>query len=806
MPHPLGSKAGARLYRTGDIATYLPDGSIQFVGRADHQVKVRGYRIELGEIEAVLERQDCVRQSVVLAREDTPGDKQLVAYVVPARSHSPTSRELRHALAKKLPSYMIPAHFVSLGEFPRTPNGKIDRNALHEPGCNRLDMSSGYSPPTTSEEVLLADIVAKVLRLEKIGIHDNFLELGGESLKFGQIAARIRDRWQVNIPLASVFDNPTVAGLWRVMAVSERCERDAEHSAISKLSRAQVLPLSFAQERIWFLHQLSPDNLAYNFQSTIRFRGPLDFAALERALNEIVSRHECYRTVFKVVDGEPAQIIQPPRAFRLPIVDLSDRPANGREDAAKAWCDEAFQHRFDLARLPLVRWTLLRFDENEHLLVHLEHHLVHDGWSFNVFLRELVALYNAYAHGAPSPLPELPVQFADFASWQRRWMKGKTAKQQLAYWRERLETVPPLFELPGCGARPDIQSFRGTSLRPELPLELCDALRALSRQEGSTLFITMLAGFIAFLHSQTGEPDIAVGTFFANRRTQESEDLIGMILNNVVIRASPQSNPTFRELVKDVRRLVLEAADNQDVPFNQVVDAVKPPRDLRYNPLFQVVFSFHDEPMTEQEIAGINVEITPVISNGSAKFDLGVIGIPHSSQQLGLRQGCKQDGLTMIWEYNTDLYDTAAISQMADSYMSLLGAMVANPDQRISGRTKSEEAERHVTTPDGMVDRRLPTAPGRRRRDGSPSHMAPETIMEEQIAGVWEDVLLVDEMGVRDNFFEFGGNSLLALKVVARIRAAFGLQLSIASLFKHPTVAQLAEHLSKETDRVTFDL
>jgi non-ribosomal peptide synthetase component F/acyl carrier protein len=521
-----------------------------------------------------------------------------------------------------------------------------------------------------------------------------------------------------------------------------------------------------------------------------------------------VRRHECYRTTFAVVDDEPVQIIHPTRAFTLPTVDLSDRPLDRREAAARAWCDEEFQHRFDLPRLPLVRWALLRFNDNENLLVHMEHHLVHDGWSFNVFLRELVELYNAYTQDAPSPLPELPIQFADFASWQRRWMKGKLAEQQLAYWRKKFASIPPILELPDRGARPTIQSFRGMSLRPEIPLDLCNSLRGLSREEGGTLFMTMLAGFITLLHHYTGESDIAIGTFFANRRANESENLIGMILNNVVIRASLQTNRTIRELVKDVRGLVFEAENNQDVPFNQVVDAVKPKRSLSYNPLFQVMFSFHDEPMTEQEIPGMKVEITPVISNGSAKFDLGVIGIPHSSQQLGLRQGSKQDGLTMIWEYNTDLFDAVTIGHMIDHYKSLLRAMVANPDQRISDLTTSDNAERHLSIGNSKskVGRRMSATSDPSRRDGGPNYVAPKTVIEEHVASVWAEVLSIDEVGVHDNFFEIGGHSLLAVRAITRLRAAFGVELSIASLFEHPTVAEFAQQLAKQSGLVTLSL
>ncbi len=693
LPHPLDPESGRRLYRTGDLARYRPDGTLEHLGRVDFQVKVRGFRIELGEIEFALDRQNSVRQAVVLAREDVPGDKRLVAYVIAAQGHAPTSRELRDQLMTTLPDYMVPGLFVFLEAFPLTPNGKVDRKALPVPDPARPELTEDYLAPRNEPEKRLAALWSEVLRVEKIGVKDNFFELGGDSLKVAQVATRVRDAFKVDMPLRAMFEHPTVARLVPVIEATPARAPGLEELPIAEVSRAEPIPLSFSQERVWFIHQLNPDNLAYNFQSTIRFQGALDVAALERALGEILRRHEIYRTTFPMVDGVPVQIVHPTEAFTLPVVDLSGQPEDRRAAAAQDWFDKEFQRRFDLTRLPLVRWTLLRFSESDQTLVHMEHHLVHDGWSFNMFLCELVELYKAFTAGEHSPLANLPVQFAEFATWQRQWMQGAVSDHQLAYWKEKFATIPPVLELPIKGARPATQSFRGTSLRPEIPLALCNDLRALSRQEGSTLFMTMLAGFIALLHRYSGEPDVPVGTFFANRRARESESLIGMILNNVVIRASLESNPTVRDFMAQVRDLVLEAANVQDIPFHRVVESVQPKRDMSYNPLFQVMFSFHDEPMPEEGLPGLDVALTPVISNGSAKFDLGVIGIPHSAQQLGLPQGCDRDGLTMIWEHNTDLFETAAIARMVEHYKILLAAMVADPDQRISELALSSAAE-----------------------------------------------------------------------------------------------------------------
>jgi amino acid adenylation domain-containing protein len=694
VPNPFDSTRGSRLYRTGDLVKVRTnDGELEHMGRLDFQVKVRGFRIELGEIEAALEQVESVRQAVVLVHEEASGDKRLVAYIQARKACAPSNRELRKAIATSLPDYMVPGYYVSLNDFPLTPNGKIDRNALPAPAALRPELTEEYLAPRNDDERKLAEIWAEVLRVEKVGVNDDFFELGGDSLKVAQIATRVRDVFTVDMSLRSMFENPTVKGLLPAITASPSTGAGMRELPISIISRDGDIPLTFSQERVWFLHQLNPRNLAYNFISTLEFRGKLDVRAVERALEEILRRHESYRTTFPAVDGKPVQLIHPATNYSLPIIDLANKPAIDQEAVASAWSQEEYQHRFDLARLPLVRWHLIRYSDDRNVLVHMEQHLVHDGWAFNLFVREFTALYQAYSEGKTSPLEEPAIQLADFATWQHAWMQGEVLADQLEYWKKKFSTVPPVLQLPTRGARPATQTFRGSSLRPEIPLPICNGLRALSREEGGTLFMTMLAAFFALLHRYTGESDVAVGTFFANRRVSASESVIGMILNNVVIRATLENNPTVRELMKQVRDVVLEDAAYQDVPFDRVVDAVQQKRDLSSNPLFQVMFSFHDEPMPEQALPGLDVSITPVISNCSSKFDLGVIGIPHSAQKLGLPQGSKEDGLTMIWEHNTDLFDTATIERMVEHYKALLAGMVENPDRRISELPLASRAE-----------------------------------------------------------------------------------------------------------------
>ena len=693
IAHPLDDAYGDKLYRTGDLARFWDAGNLEHLGRVDFQVKVRGFRIELGEIEAALEQQSSVCQAVVMAREDVPGEKRLVGYIVTATGETASARELRNAIGETLPDYMVPGILVTLDRFPLTPNGKVDRKALPAPDNQRPDMGDAYVAPRGKNEETLARIWAEVLRIDSVGVQDNYFDLGGDSLKVAQIATRVRESFEINVPIRAMFEHPTVAGLMTVIEGLEVSDDDPVELPIRRVPRDRPLPLSFAQERVWFIHQLNPENLAYNFQSSIRLTGALNVAALERSLDEIVRRHEAYRTTFPTIDGRPTQRIHPHKPFSLPLVDLSKLPADEREKAWQEWCDVDFQKTFDLRKLPLVEWTLFRFGQSDHVIIHKEHHTVHDGWAFNLFVMELVELYAAFSEGRSSPLPELEVQFADFAAWQHEWTQGAVAAEQLAYWKKRLSSIPPVLQLPTKGPRPVQQSFKGAAPRAEVPIPLVNDLRALSRQEDATLFMTMLGGFVALLHRYTGEPDVAVGTFFANRRLRESESLIGMILNNVVIRVALEKDPTVRELISQVKDVLLESANYQDVPFDRVVEAVQPRRDLSHNPLFQVMFSFHDEPMPERILPGLDVKLTPVLSNHSAKFDLGVIGIPHSAQVLGLPRASENDGLTMVWEHSTDLFELSTINRMIEHYEGLLEAMVQNPDQRISELPLGTKAE-----------------------------------------------------------------------------------------------------------------
>jgi amino acid adenylation domain-containing protein len=694
IPNPWSDTPGARLYRTGDLARHRADGSIEFVGRIDSQVKIRGFRVEPGEIETALAAHPAVRQVVVVPRGDAPDDKMLVCYLVPAAEAAPTPKELRAFLGARLPAQMVPSLFVTLETLPLTPNGKVDLAALPEPGRARPGLETARVDARAPEEADLAAIWSEVLHVDAPGVHDDFFDLGGHSLAATQVVARVREVFGVDLPLAAVFDKPTISALAERIAMG----RQREQTVVQATPRGRDLPLSTAQERVWFLQQLDPSNRSYHFQATLRLRGDLDVTALERSLEEIVRRHEILRTTFPAVDGRPIQSIHPAAPLHLPLIDFEALGAQEPEAAAQGFIEDELRQPFDLTRLPLVRWTLLRLRAREHILLHVEHHLVHDGWSLNVLLGEIAALYRAFAAGRPSPLPEPEIQFADFAHRQRRWLKTGVAEGQIAYWKRRLAGCPVLLDLPRDHPRPAVQRYRGTACRIELPSSLCAVLRGFSRREGVTLFMTLLAALQTLLRRYSGQDDFCIGSGIANRRWRETEGMIGMVINTVALRADLSGNPTFRELLARTRRTTLEAYDHQDVPFDSVVEALQPARDLSHNPIFQVMLGFHDSPLKPLDLPGLEVELLEALSNGSSKFDLNLTVIPRAEQRPGPPSARMLEGITLIWEYNTDLFDAATVDRMIVHFRTLLEGILERPDRRIADLPLFGEAERRTLT------------------------------------------------------------------------------------------------------------
>ncbi|HBK22674.1 MAG TPA: non-ribosomal peptide synthetase [Planktothrix sp. UBA10369] len=684
-----------RLYKTGDLGEYLTDGNLEYLGRIDHQVKINGFRIELGEIETVILQHYQVSQTIVIDREDTLGNKSLVAYIVPHSTEEKLTANLQQFLKNQLPGYMIPGAFVILEKLPLSPNGKVDRHALPLP-----NLETAFTAPRNEQEAILAEIWRKVFGLEKIGVDDNFFQLGGHSLIATQILSRIRDILQVEISFEKLFEHPTINSLSEVITQQKKVEKPSSFTQIKPISRQGYLPVSFAQERVYFIEQLAPSVTAYQFQEILLIQGNLDIPILEKSLSEIIRRHEIFRTTFPAVAGKLAQVIHPPAAVKLPIIDLQTIPKDQQEKAVENLKNKSVHKPFNISQLPLIHWTLLKLSEQDWQLIHVEHHLVHDGWSFNLFLKELITLYKAFAQGQPSPLSEPILQFADFAHWQREWAQSESAKAQIDYWHQKLAGMPPLLELPYDRPRPTEQTYNGGMVRVDLPLEICQPLRNLGRQEGVTLFMSMFAVFLTQIYRYTGQEDICVGSGVANRRLRETEELIGMIVNNIVLRTNLAGNPTFRELLKQVRQVTLEGYAHEDVPFDKVVEVLKPVRHLSYNPLFQVMFSFHDAQLPDLSLPGLTIKQNEAVSNYSAKFDLDIVVIPRSEQRVGRHssadiQDVETAGITMVWEYNSDLFDHATIERMVTDYQTLLAGILVNPHQHLSQYSLLTENQRH---------------------------------------------------------------------------------------------------------------
>jgi amino acid adenylation domain-containing protein/non-ribosomal peptide synthase protein (TIGR01720 family) len=693
------SVVGGRLYKTGDLARYLPDGNIEYLGRIDNQVKLRGFRVEPGEIEAALSQHPAVSGCVVDVREDARGEKQLVAYIVPRDWRievgdledsnlqplfSNLQKELRSFLKQRLPDYMVPSAFVLLDALPLTPSGKIDRSALHFPDTE--DASSGLVAPRTPTEAILANLWADVLGKPQIGIHASFFELGGHSLLATQLISRVRGAFRIELPLRVVFEAPTIAELAERIESARQAAAGIQLPPILAVARDGELPLSFGQQRLWFLDQLEPGSPLYNIPDAVRLTGPLNVDALRRGLHEIVRRHEVLRTTFVTVDGRPRQVIAPADASGVTpeIVDLRAASEADREEEAQRLAGAEARAPFDLTRGPLLRAKLLQLADEDYIALLTMHHIVSDGWSSGLLIRELAALYDAFANGRPSPLPELAIQYADFAHWQRAWLRGEALEAQLGYWKRQLGNAPEILNLPTDRPRPAIQSYRGAHCDFALPQRLSEQLAALSRQEGATLFMTLLAAWQVLLHRYSGQDDICVGTPIANRNRAEIESLIGFFINTLVLRADLSGTPTFRDLLSQVRETALGAFAHQDVPFELIVDAVQPERNLSHTPLFQVMFIL-------QNMASGRAGAAPLSSLAPRPLETDS-GISNFDLTLAIEEG--PHGLRGALEYSSDLFDRATIERMIRHLQTLLEGIVADPDQPVDRLPLLSEAER----------------------------------------------------------------------------------------------------------------
>jgi acyl carrier protein len=677
VPDAFGPVPGMRLYRTGDLARYQEDGNIEFLGRIDDQVKVRGFRIELGEIETVLAEHPDVRTALVLVNEDSTNDKRLIAYVVPQlpadvapdRSYELTSRLAQH-LREKLPAYMVPAAFVLLEEMPLSPNGKLNRRLLPAPDENGLVASQTYVGPRTLTEQALVEIFKLVLKVESVGVYDNFFELGGHSILATQVVSRIREQFDAELPLRSFFSSPTVAGVAEIIDSSARSS--GQGSPIKPVSRVGPFPLSFAQQRLWLTHQSSAGSTAHNTPVAIRLSGSLDVEVLRRALTQIVRRHEILRTTFAEIDGEPQQIIAAPSEVNLPLDDLSNFGVEEREAALRRRIDNA--EPFDLSRGPLLKAEVLKMADEEHVLILNMHRIIADRWSSGVLVKEVGTLYGAFVAGRESPLAELPIQYADYAVWQREQMQGDVLEELLDYWRVQLAGAPSVLELPAVYSHTPEQMFI-QSVPFALTAKLTEALKDISQREGATLFMTLLACWQLFLACYTGQDDIVVGSPIANRTRARVEDLIGLFANTLILRANVSGDLTFVELLRRVREVCLGAYAHQDLPFEVLAEELQ---SERRSPLYQVQFELREVPQ-EFNVPELKLSAIPIVL-AEANVDLTLSMVESNGVLSG------------EFIYSQNLF-SETILRMEQQWRVLLETIVDDPECPIAALAIATEEE-----------------------------------------------------------------------------------------------------------------
>ncbi|HUK89307.1 MAG TPA: amino acid adenylation domain-containing protein [Blastocatellia bacterium] len=681
-PNEFAGHAGSRIYRTGDLGRYREDGNIEYIGRTDHQVKIRGHRVELAEIETVLRQYWEVREAVVTAREDEPGQTYVVAYIVGEEGVDPSSAEIQAYLKDRLPAYMAPAFFVILDKLPVTASGKIDRAALPAPEVTGSDSTDVFMPRTPIEEVI-CNIWSGVLRVRNIGVRDNFFDVGGHSLLATQAISRMREAFGAEVAVRQLFENPTPEALASIIEQKLRDRQSLSVPPILPADRSRPLPPSFAQQRLWFIEQLRPDTPAYNMARAIRLSGDLDLDHLNHAFTEIIRRHESLRTRFPEVDGQIVQWISPAAPFRVREASLPDWPEDENARIA-AFVEAEVRRPCNLSEGPLFRATLAPLARGEHVLVMVLHHIISDGWSMGIFFAELNTLYRVYTRGDRSPLTDLRVQYADYTVWQREWLTEARLNEQLAYWRGNLAGAPALLDLPTDRPRQQLQTYRAGYRTMAFSAALTDSLMAVSKREGVTLFMTLLAAFEVLLSRYSGQDDIVVGAPIAGRSRAELEGVIGLFVNTLPLRINLSGEPSFREALKRTREVCLGAYAHQDAPFEKMVEQLAPERTTSHTPLFQVVFALQNAPWQNVDLSGLRMSGLNA-SNGAANYDLSFSLVEEGSGGIQGAGG---------WvEYRADIFDAETVSRFVSHYINLLTEAAAAPDQSVIGLPLLSAAE-----------------------------------------------------------------------------------------------------------------
>jgi acyl carrier protein len=667
-------------FKTGDLGYLDDEGYLFITARLKEIINRGGEKISPAEVDRVLMDHPAVAQATTFAMPHGKLGEDVAAAVVLRAGVSATERDLREFTALRLAEYKVPGRVVIVDEIPKSATGKLQRVGLAEKlGLDNSDRTelapkAEFTAPRTEVEDVLAKIWLEILRVGPIGIHDNFFDLGGDSILAARIIARVRDIFGAELSFFAFFDAPTVAEMAAVLDRPGSGHSDADLPRLTRVPRAGELPLSFVQQRIWFFDQLEPGSPLYNRPAFLRLKGRLDASALEHAFSEIVRRHEAVRTTFPAVDGRPRQVVSTPQHVTVAVVDLTGLPEAAREEEARRVAIDESLRPFDLAADLLLRAKLLRLGEADYLLILTTHHIAFDGWSDGVLFEELSAIYKSSVAGLPSPLAELPIQYADFALWQRASMQGPRFEESLAYWKEQLAGAPRLLNLPTDRPRPRVQTFRGARHLLALPEALTAALTKFSRREGGTLYMTLLAAFKVLLSRYSGQSDIIVGTPVAGRDRVETEKLIGAFINTLVLRTDLSGNPSFRELLRRVRKVSLEGQAQANVPIEKLMEALQPERDMASNPLFQVMFQLRNTPEQTLELPAVAVEEWN-LDTGLAKLDLTLEAAPEG------------DGLSCRFYYNSDLFDESTIARMAEGYQRLLAEFVGNPERRLDELT-----------------------------------------------------------------------------------------------------------------------
>ena len=786
VPNPFVEDPSSRIYLTGDIGRWVQGGQIEYLGRKDDQVKIRGFRIEMGEIEKVLQLMEGVEQAVVLAEDDHQGNKQLIGYLVYNGDFK--INKIINYLKRKLPAFMVPVRWIKLDHMPLTPNGKIDKKAL--PGVSSKEsVESRYVAPRTPIERNLALIWENLLQLKQIGIHDNFFRLGGHSLLATSLVSSIRAELEVDLRIKDIFAHPTIAGLSTHFNFDIKSK--GNDSILELGTRAARVPASYNQESLWFIDKLN-GSVPYHIPTVVRISGKVDDTLIHQALKIIMDRHEVLRTVITNENGNPMQSVRDSSDWSLSVVS-GENFKNDQEKLQK-YISDTTHVPFDLANDYMLRATLIHLEPQDHLLVLVLHHIASDGWSISVLLKELTMLLQGYENGEYPILPPLPLQYGDFSLWQRKKLQGQFLTAQMKYWKEKLTGLQYL-QLPLDYPRPEVQSTRGTIKTFEIEGNLRDQLLRTGQRHEATLFMVLMAAFKVMLYRYSSQQDICVGTVTAGRQRQETEKLVGYFINPLPIRSWLDIEASFQEVLKEVKANSLEAFENQELPFDQIVVGSGTTRDLGRNPLFQVMFILQNLP----QALPFNLEHVQFteerIYQASSKFDLTFIVSDQKSRLEG------------TVEYCTDLFKDTTIDQMIKVYLSFLGDMVSNSSEKIKYLAAIPHGEQHkpqqaTTLPKLNITHRenpLGAFSPVLGMDGDETATTPN---EKLIAEIWGEALGVKNINIHDNFFEKGGHSLTAVQVMTHLEKQLGAKLPLSILFKFPTVHTLARALENKSEKL----